>query len=102
MLKGEEREATLELAYALTVHKAQGSQFGIVILVLPNPCRLLSRELLYTALTIQEERIVVLHQGVISDLKKYASEGYCEAAKRYTNLFEAPSIVGVQNTFLEE
>ncbi|MCT8975109.1 AAA family ATPase [Clostridium sp. CX1] len=99
---GEEREATLELAYALTVHKAQGSQFGIVVLVLPNPCRLLSRELLYTALTRQEERIIVLHQGVISDLKKYASEVYCEAAKRYTNLFEAPSIVEVQNTFLEE
>ena len=45
----EDGDVVLELAYALTVHKAQGSQFGLVILVLPNPCRLLSRELLYTA-----------------------------------------------------
>jgi ATP-dependent exoDNAse (exonuclease V) alpha subunit len=48
---GEESNPILELAYALTVHKAQGSEFGTVFLVLPNPCRLLSRELLYTALT---------------------------------------------------
>ena len=50
---GEESQSTLELAYALTVHKAQGSEFGLVIVVLPNPCQLLSRELLYTALTRQ-------------------------------------------------
>lgn len=30
---GEEGNTVLELAYALTVHKAQGSEFGIVILV---------------------------------------------------------------------
>jgi hypothetical protein len=58
---GEEGNAVLELAYALTVHKSQGTEFGTVILVLPNPCRLLSRELLYTALTRQKDRIVILH-----------------------------------------
>jgi ATP-dependent exoDNAse (exonuclease V) alpha subunit len=41
----------LELAYALTVHKAQGSEFQKVFVVLPKNCRPLSRELLYTALT---------------------------------------------------
>lgn len=41
----------LELAYALTVHKAQGSEFGVVFVILPKRTRLLSRELLYTALT---------------------------------------------------
>ncbi|MBA2353007.1 MAG: ATP-binding domain-containing protein [Burkholderiales bacterium] len=30
---GEEGNAVLELAYALTVHKSQGSEFGTVILV---------------------------------------------------------------------
>jgi ATP-dependent exoDNAse (exonuclease V) alpha subunit len=44
----EKKQIGMELAYALTVHKSQGSEFGTVILVLPNPCRLLSRELLYT------------------------------------------------------
>jgi hypothetical protein len=58
---GEESQPILELAYALTVHKAQGSEFGRVLLALPNPCRLLSRELLYTALTRQRDRVVVLH-----------------------------------------
>ena len=48
----------LELAYALTVHKAQGSEFDTVFVVLPNPCRVLSRELLYTALTRQNSRLV--------------------------------------------
>ena len=41
-----------ETAYALTVHKSQGSEFDRVLLVLPdhdNP--VLSRELLYTGIT---------------------------------------------------
>ena len=42
---------------ALTIHKAQGSEFELVILVLPNPCRLLSRELIDTALTRQRLRV---------------------------------------------
>ena len=48
----EEGNPVLELAYALTAHKSQGSEFGTVVLVLPNPCHLLSRELLYTALEV--------------------------------------------------
>ncbi|HPA73774.1 MAG TPA: AAA family ATPase, partial [Spirochaetota bacterium] len=59
----EEGAIQFELAYAVTVHKSQGSGFRTVFLILPNPCSLLSRELLYTAFTRQEERIIVLHQG---------------------------------------
>ena len=59
---GDEGEAPLELAYALTIHKAQGSEFGMTFVVIPNPCRLLSRELLYTALTRQREQVVLFHQ----------------------------------------
>jgi len=55
-------DAPLELAYALTIHKAQGSEFGMTFVVIPNPCRLLSRELLYTALTRQREQVVLFHQ----------------------------------------
>ena len=52
----------LELAYALTVHKAQGSDFGIVFFVLPKT-RMLSRELLYTGLTRAKEKLVLLLEG---------------------------------------
>lgn len=42
----------LELAYALTVHKAQGSEYPAVILPLLNgPRMLMNRNLLYTAVT---------------------------------------------------
>ena len=51
----KEDSAPLELAYALTIHKAQGSQFGTVFVILPKTSRLLSRELLYTALTRSRE-----------------------------------------------
>ena len=87
---GEEGNPVLELAYALTVHKSQGSEFGTVILVLPNPCRLLSRELLYTALTRQKDHVVILHQGLRTDLRRYSSDDRSETARRLTNLFAAP------------
>ena len=42
----------LALAYALTLHKSQGSEFDRVTLLLPPASsRLLTRELLYTAIT---------------------------------------------------
>ena len=69
----EEAEVKLELAYALTVHKAQGSEFGIVFLVLPRGTRLLNREMLYTSLTRQREKVIVLHQGPAAELQKLLS-----------------------------
>ena len=98
----EESNAVLELAYALTVHKSQGSEFGTVILVLPNPCRLLSRELLYTALTRQKDRIVILHQGPRTELRKYSSDDRSETARRLTNLFVPPSPVEINGRFFED
>lgn len=99
---GDEGDAKLELAYALTVHKCQGSEFGWTIVILPVPCRLLSRELLYTALTRQREHVVILHQGDRSNLLRYSSDYYSEAAGRLTNLFRAPNPVQLQDRFLEE
>lgn len=99
---GEEGNPVLELAYALTVHKAQGSEFGTVLLVLPNPCRLLSRELLYTALTRQTERVVILHQGPRAELRKFSSDDRSETARRLTNLFEVPQPVEIDGRFYEE
>lgn len=47
-----------ETAWAMTVHKAQGSEFDHVLLVLPDePAAVLTRELLYTALTRARRRV---------------------------------------------
>jgi hypothetical protein len=99
---GDEAEPCLELAYALTTHKSQGSEFDKVILCLPNPCRLLSRELLYTAMTRQRERIVILHQGTRGELRKFSSAEFSETARRLTNLFDAPSPIEFKGKFYEE
>ena len=53
-----------EPAYAITVHKAQGSQFENVLMILPDGKRgagdaLLSRELVYTGITRAEKRAVI-------------------------------------------
>jgi hypothetical protein len=98
----EEGEASLELAYALTVHKAQGSEFEVVFLVLPRSPLMLSRELLYTALTRQRRKIVVFNQGSTADLLRFSSERYSATAKRLTNLFTPPKPVPVGDIFLEE
>lgn len=50
-----------ETCYAMTVHKSQGSEFGHTVLVLPEePCPVLGRELLYTALTRARERFTLI------------------------------------------
>lgn len=87
---GDEGQPPLELAYALTVHKTQGSEFGKTFVILPNPCWLLSRELLYTALTRQRDRVVIFHQGPLRDFRKYSSALYSDIGQRMTNLFTAP------------
>lgn len=84
----EEGEAALELAYALTVHKSQGSQFKLVILVLPEGHPILSRELVYTALTRHQDRVVVMHQGPRTLLKDFAAPHRSETARRMTNLLQ--------------
>ena len=47
--------------HAMTIHKSQGSQFDEVVVVLPGESsRLLTRELLYTAVTRARERVRVV------------------------------------------
>ncbi|WP_217817812.1 AAA family ATPase [Clostridium tyrobutyricum] len=87
----ENDDVPLELAYCITVHKSQGSQFNKVILVIPKNCRTLSRELLYTALTRQKEKVIILYQGSIHELREYSLDEYSETAKRLTNLFIVPN-----------
>lgn len=102
----DEGDAAMELAYALTIHKAQGSQFRLVVVVLPAGHPILSRELIYTALTRHQDRVVVMHQGPRSMLKDFASPLRSEAAKRMTNLMSDCKMVEISQAkgslFLQE
>ena len=54
----------LELAYAVTIHKSQGSEYPLVILpVLSGPEMLMSRNLLYTAVTRAKKCVILLGSG---------------------------------------
>jgi exodeoxyribonuclease V alpha subunit len=55
------RLAAVDTVYAMTVHKSQGSQFETVGVVLPEPeSRILTRELLYTAVTRAQDRLILV------------------------------------------
>jgi ATP-dependent exoDNAse (exonuclease V) alpha subunit len=69
--KGKDKpEDNLELAYAISVHKAQGSEFERVYFVLPKKEALLSPELLYTGLTRATNHCTVFVEGDVSSLLK--------------------------------
>jgi exodeoxyribonuclease V alpha subunit len=64
-----ERLSGLEPAFAITVHKSQGSEFDEVLLVLPErESPLLSRQIVYTGITRAKSRIKILGSSEI--LKK--------------------------------
>ncbi|MDO5040486.1 MAG: ATP-dependent RecD-like DNA helicase [Peptoniphilus sp.] len=75
----------LMLAYACTIHKSQGSEFGIVIIPVHfAPPMLLTRNLIYTAVT-RAKKIVVL-VGNTKYLKQMIDNNLI--SKRYSNLKE--------------
>ena len=55
-----------DTAFALTVHKSQGSEFDEVLLMLPaQPLRVLTRELIYTGVTRAARRVTVAGAGEV-------------------------------------
>ncbi len=73
----------LELAYCLSVHKSQGSEFPCVVMpVLGGPPRLLTRNLFYTALTRARKLVVLVgREDAIADMVRNN-----HIATRYTTL----------------
>ena len=68
-----------ETAFATTVHKAQGSEFDEVLLMLPaTPTRVVTRELLYTAVTRARSGATivggaaVLEKAIVSPTRRYS------------------------------
>ena len=56
-----EEVSELELAYAITIHKSQGSEYAIVINIVSNlHSYMLNRNLVYTAWTRAKQRLYIL------------------------------------------
>lgn len=75
----------LELAYAITIHKSQGSEYPAVILpLLPGPKLLYNRNLLYTAVTRAKKCITIVGSDeTFQEMIQNKSE-----QERYTSLDE--------------
>ena len=73
----------LELAYAVTIHKSQGSEYPAVVLpLLAGPRMLMNRNLLYTAVTRAKNCVVLVGDpGVFEQMIDNGTE-----QKRYTTL----------------
>jgi len=82
-----EVDANLELAYALTVHKAQGSDFDFVFLILPKDASTLSKELLYTGMTRFRKKLILLIERDTTLFEQYRSPQESATLLRNTNLF---------------
>ncbi|KAI3435893.1 hypothetical protein D9Q98_001951 [Chlorella vulgaris] len=71
----------LELAYAITVHKAQGGEAEHVVLALsPQHGRMLTRRLLYTGLTRARRQLVVVNAGGGSGPDPLATAVRCDGS----------------------
>ena len=73
----------LELSYAITIHKSQGSEYPAVILpLLAGPRMLFNRNLLYTAITRARNCVTILGSSeVVRGMIDNVSEN-----RRYTSL----------------
>ena len=78
----------LELAYAITIHKSQGSEYpAVVIPLLSGPMMLMNRNLLYTAVTRARKCVTLVGNEVTfqqmirntSQQKRYS--GLCDRLK---------------------
>lgn len=77
----------VQLAYAITVHKSQGSEFPIVILPLVTQhFMMLRRNLLYTAITRARKLVVIIGQR--KALWIAVQRGYADEDRRFTGLAE--------------
>ncbi|MBQ9157008.1 MAG: ATP-dependent RecD-like DNA helicase [Eubacterium sp.] len=81
----------LELAYAITIHKSQGSEYPAVVLpLLSGPPVLCNRNLLYTAVTRAQRCVAIIgREAMVDQMIRNETE-----QRRYTGLKECLSISG--------
>ena len=78
----------LELAYAITIHKSQGSEYPAVIIpLLPGPRMLMNRNLLYTAVTRAKKCVVIVgddgtfNEMIENNIEQKRFSGFCNRIK---------------------
>ena len=84
----------LELAYAITVHKSQGSEFPVVVMpIVSGPPMLYTRNLLYTGVTRAKELLVIVGESNVvknminnNDIKK-RNTGLKYKLQKYYDIF---------------
>ncbi|AEA01235.1 SF1B family DNA helicase RecD2 [Aerococcus sp. Group 1] len=75
----------LTLAYCVSIHKSQGSEFPIVILPLISQYqRMLQRNLLYTAITRAKQSLILC-----GEVQAFQSAIQTQASQRHTNLYRS-------------
>jgi exodeoxyribonuclease V alpha subunit len=96
----------LELAYAISVHKSQGSEFNWVYLVLPkNKKALLSKELIYTAITRAKTKLTIFAEQDIGAFLQLTRPEANSLSRINSSLFEfkpLPKEWLVMNDWYEE
>nr|WP_314634830.1 ATP-dependent RecD-like DNA helicase [uncultured Oribacterium sp.] len=99
----------LELAYAITIHKSQGSEYPAVLLPMyPGPKMLMSRNILYTAITRAKSCVCLLGQPKVflemlhneQELKRYS--GLAKQLQDIGESFSAAFSMEGGNPFSEE
>ena len=79
----------LELAYAISVHKSQGSEFDYVYIVIPQrDSHLMSMELIYTAITRAQKKVTVFIQQDIGTLTTLSHVERSAVRKINSSLFD--------------
>ncbi len=82
---GVSRLAHVETAFAMTVHKSQGSEFEHTVLVLPaEPSRVLTRELVYTGITRARQAFTL-----VSGRRRALADAVGSATWRASGLLDA-------------
>lgn len=92
-------EENFDLAYAITVHKSQGSDFRNVFLVISQKQSLLCKELVYTALTRSKYRLFIFVQDTDENLFILAKKN-SHLVNRNTSIYSEP--VDKQAKFVPE
>ncbi len=71
--------SSFDTAYVQTIHKSQGSEFGEVMIIVPDGAeRLLTREIIYTGLTRAKEKVTLLSsdqifcKAVLRDVERHS------------------------------